>query len=147
MTFELIMHFWCPFWFRILRTTQFHKERQETWYFGPYQQLKLYGSQTDTQTDMATLWPTWPRGPSQWKLLNRLRTYCNVKWRDETEFILPSVAVTMGLFCYQQTRLVLNFFYAIRFQPWTSVPPITSQTDIIIMFFFSLLQSINLYRS
>ena len=64
--------------------------------------------QTDTRTDMSTLWPTRPRGPSWWK---SKRIFKLLDWFNSSHnshrfcLILPSGGVALGRFCYYGASL------------------------------------------
>ena len=66
LTFEPVMQFWCPSKFRILRkiSTHCYKIHKTDILAGIYIHKNIH---TYIHTDMATLWPTWPTGPSWWK--------------------------------------------------------------------------------
>ena len=102
VTFEPIMQFRCSSRFRILKTvhtTFFEESPQPNWYFGCYQQLQLLW-----QTDMATLWPTWHRGPVwwtlwvQWTLINALLSLLNPDNECSCYLILGKLSLLVVLY-------------------------------------------------
>ena len=72
LNFEPIMQFWHPSRLRILRTIQIHyilwRKVLKPITLVIINNYNFYDRKnTNKHTDMATLWPTQPRGPSWWK--------------------------------------------------------------------------------